>query len=258
MPNLLKDVELEKDLQLKLKRKITDALRNATPGHLVMRRKYYYWRKKEDGVMVEKYIGPEETTIVRHLKRKKLFQKMLKIIDKNLKAIDLFLKTYGNYDPAAVAKDMAKAYRIPDDEVYEIIGLIDPKIWERNYHKKTKYPEHLTKTTDRGENVRSKSEVMIANALFANGIKYRYEPVKIIGGIEFQPDFEILSYSKEKIWEHFGKMNDPVYRDQAFFKIRHYMENGYRLWDNLIVTFDDENGNLDSRIVSRLIELYLL
>lgn len=33
------------------------------------------------------------------------------------------------------------------------------------------------------------------------------------------------------------------------------MENGYRLWDNLIITFDDENGNLDSRIVSRLIEL---
>lgn len=46
MPNLLKDVEFEKDLQLKLKRKITDALRNATSGHLVMRRKYYYWRKK--------------------------------------------------------------------------------------------------------------------------------------------------------------------------------------------------------------------
>ena len=48
MPSLLKDVELEKNLQLKLKRRITDALRNATPGHLVMRRKYYYWRKEED------------------------------------------------------------------------------------------------------------------------------------------------------------------------------------------------------------------
>ena len=70
--HLIQAMENELDFSLNLRTKLKDALRNMTPGYLVKKRDYYYWRKKVNGVMVEKYLGPDEDnpTVVR-LKRKK-------------------------------------------------------------------------------------------------------------------------------------------------------------------------------------------
>ncbi len=59
----------------------------------------------------------------------------------------------------------------------------------------------------KGERVRSKSEVIIADILGGEGIPYRYEyPIYIKGIGRFYPDFTVLNVRKRKeiYWEHMG------------------------------------------------------
>ena len=75
--------------------------------------------------------------------------------------------------------------------------------------------------TDKGERVRSKSEVIIANALHRNKIPYRYEyPLQLSNGKIVYPDFTVLNLKtrKEYIWEHFGMLDDPHYRETMLNK----------------------------------------
>ena len=260
MKDLLRNIDEERTIQVDLRRKMIDVLRNATPGYLVKKRDYYYWRKKQDDEYVEEYLGTDDHEKVNLLKRKRYLQKMLKIIDKNIMAIDKFMKSYKRYDPESVAASMAKAYEIPPDSIYAFMELKNPKLWVKNYTKSDRYPEHLTQITNKGELVRSKSEVIIANALYANNIPYRYENVTPVGPTWYSPDFKILLTKDDRVivWEHFGYSKDPDYLDKAMHKIKAYIDNGYVLWDNFIITFEDKDGNLDSRIVYRIIETCLL
>ncbi len=71
---------------------------------------------------------------------------------------------------------------------------------------RTDVPEFYTA---KGERVRSKSEVIIADALYRKGIPYRYEyPLHLSGVGEIYPDFMVLNVRlrKEMYWEHFGRM----------------------------------------------------
>lgn len=71
-------------------------------------------------------------------------------------------------------------------------------------------PEHYS---NKGERVRSKSEVMIADALAQAGLPYRYECPLMLGTAVVHPDFTILRREdrKELFWEHLGRMDDVGY-----------------------------------------------
>ena len=74
--------------------------------------------------------------------------------------------------------------------------------------------EGLIHRTARGELVRSKSEVIIANLLYANRIDYRYEEPLVIDGLTKLPDFTIEddNTGEKYYWEHLGMLSDGVYR----------------------------------------------
>ena len=117
------------------------------------------------------------------------------------------------------------------------------------------YEERLIHKTARGELVRSKSEVIIANALYHHGIEYEYEAELVVGGRTKYPDFTIMDYDTGDTWdwEHCGMMSDPLYKARWEEKKRFYSENGIIENVNLIVTYDDENGGLDSSRIENLI-----
>lgn len=77
--------------------------------------------------------------------------------------------------------------------------------------------------SDKGERVRSKSKVIIADLLNREGIPYRYEcPIYLKGlGLRY-PDFTTLNIRKRKeiYWEHFGRMDDPLYAENAKLQMR--------------------------------------
>lgn len=114
--------------------------------------------------------------------------------------------------------------------------------------------------TDKGETVRSKTEVILSNQFERYGIPYRYEYPIRLEGITFHPDFFILNVRlrKEYIWEHFGMMDDPDYLKNALKKIEIYERNGFYPGDKLIVTFETSDKPLDTRIVDLLIRKHLL
>lgn len=117
-------------------------------------------------------------------------------------------------------------------------------------------PEFFTST---GVRVRSKSEIIIADALDRAGIPYRYEfPASIKGWGTLYPDFTGLDVRtrKEIIWEHFGLMGDTDYSENTLQKIAHYAASGYILGKNLIATFESGTTPLSAKQVQGYIKAH--
>lgn len=127
--------------------------------------------------------------------------------------------------------------------------------------------------TARGERVRSKSELIIAETLARYGVPYRYEyPYEFTDRssakklkkrnrkILVYPDFTCVNVRtrQEFIWEHFGLMDNPDYARSAVFKRELYEENGFFAGQNIIFTEETSECVLDSSRVNRLVERFLL
>ena len=132
------------------------------------------------------------------------------------------LRDYASSKYSEIAKRFTRLFQIPS------IAKVDDVF----------YSDYLVYRTLKGELVRSKSEVIIANLLYENGIKYRYEEPLIVGGYRKRPDFTIKDEESGKIWywEHCGMMSDNKYRRKWENKKRLYNANGFVEGENLIVT----------------------
>jgi len=122
--------------------------------------------------------------------------------------------------------------------------------------------EHLVHRTERGEAVRSKSEVIIADKLFRHGLDYSYErPLQGSDGKTRYPDFTIVDDAgKRYYWEHLGMLGDPDYRRRWEAKLAWYAlqgivpaEQGGGPHGTLIVTADDANGGIDSGAIGDVV-----
>lgn len=146
--------------------------------------------------------------------------------------------------------------------------FIEPKIIKINDKF---YDENLIHKTARGEIVRSKSEVIIADKLFAKNIDYFYEQ-KLIGDDQVikYPDFTIESSETgiTYIWEHCGMLKNPDYKRKWENKLEWYKsqqiipfedlekyidDSGSHPEKVLIITQDDENGGIDSYEIEQLV-----
>ena len=58
-------------------------------------------------------------------------------------------------------------------------------------------------------------------------------------------------------WEHFGKVNDMDYVIKNIGKVQDYIEYGISPWDNLIITFNNEKGGYDGKMIDAIIECRL-
>lgn len=128
------------------------------------------------------------------------------------------------------------------------------------YKQNTLHPESLIHKTVSGNIVRSKSEMLIDMALYKNKIPFRYECPVELSGTTYHPDFTILSPQTNKLiyWEHFGRMDDPVYAQKAYQKLQIYTANGIIPMHNLITTFETKEYSLSSETIEKIIEQYFL
>jgi len=117
----------------------------------------------------------------------------------------------------------------------------------------------LVSKTRRGEPVRSKSEVIIADNLYSANIDYVYEQ-KLIGkeGTERYPDFTIEDSESgfTYYWEHLGMLANRDYRERWNTKLVWYreqeilpLEEGEGAKDILITSSDSEQGGIKSNEV---------
>lgn len=115
--------------------------------------------------------------------------------------------------------------------------------------------------TEKGERVRSKSEKIISDYLDQHKIPYKYEcPLYLKGMGTVYPDFTYLSEKKrcEVYHEHFGKMDDPSYCNQAIRKIHAYEANGIFIGERLIATFETSQSILNTRELERILKKQFL
>jgi hypothetical protein len=126
----------------------------------------------------------------------------------------------------------------------------------------------LIHRTERGDLVRSKSELVIADKLHARGIDYAYEqPLVLADGRVRYPDFTIADHTSgvTYYWEHLGLLDDPSYRARWERKRAEYLAAGIGPHEDrggpegtLIETRDDPGGGLDAAAIAALIATVLL
>lgn len=132
--------------------------------------------------------------------------------------------------------------------------------WEGFKPEQNKYMLEERRHLYKGVYYRSKSEAVIAMLLESYGLEFKYETAIEVNGRVFYPDFAIRRKRDGKIilWEHFGIIHDEEYREKMFRKLVTYHDAGYNIWDNLIVSFDSEEGNINIDSIEKMIKLYLL
>lgn len=118
------------------------------------------------------------------------------------------------------------------------------------------FSDNLRHTTENGEKVRSKSEVIIANALREKGVPYSYEKtLTFSNGETLLPDFTITAKDgTELYWEHLGMLSDTGYARHWADKKRLYAQNGVVEGERLFTT-TEEDGFDSARIVAVVDEI---
>ena len=91
----------------------------------------------------------------------------------------------------------------------------------------------LIHRTSSGQMVRSKSELLIAEALLDEGVEFEYEKPLTLGGVTRYPDFTVEDdISGRRIyWEHLGMLDEESYRIGWERKLAWYRKNGIGLHD---------------------------
>ena len=217
------------------------------------------------------------TELVKGLMRRRYLETEIVILDGNEKVFRDMLKCYNKGYVADTFENVIERMRAKGknqdytDYFSAAFFQLDPPIDKRRYsreivewaqapYKKSDYlPENLRHRTSHGLLLRSKSEVTIAEKLYEYGIPFRYEEVIERNGIVIIPDFTIKTPDgRTIIWEHAGRMNNPEYANRHKKKMKIYEELGFYPWKNMIITYDDEFGSIDMRIIKSEIENKLL
>ena len=209
---------------------------------------------------VRHYIPQSNLELIGDLQQKKLRSKQLTEARKKLKAIQQCRKVYEEDYGQGYTKALCDKY---GKTVTYRCSAWDSEIkdWmDRREQYNAINPDNKIFMTRNGISVRSKSELLIADALESYSIPYKYDVVLNLSGQNVSPDFMILRpYDKKLfIWEHYGLIIRTDYEAKADRKRLLYKAHGYYPWDNLIETYDNERGGIDIRMIDTLIKGFFL
>ena len=227
-----------------------------TGNHAVQ---YYHCKGTADRNGI--YLAQSELATAYDLAKKSYLLKLRSGIDKQLMFLrkgfpDLSDKPLQQIftDLSAERKQLVSPL-IPDDDTFI-------REWQAiKYDPLPFEPGTLIHMTERGDRVRSKSEVILANKFYHMDIPYHYEmPLHIPRQGDYYPDFTLLNKRTREIvyLEHFGRMDDEKYVNRNLKKINTYIKSGIIPGRNLIMTFESSQQALDIKVIDRLIKEYLL
>ena len=254
-------ITIEKIIRIKEKN-----LENAPNGRLrisIEENNTRYYFRHEGGNTNGKYLRTPNNVLVKQLAQKTYDEKILK----NLKTESFYLNKlcqfYKKNDVNRIFQKLTEERK----KLVEPITLENDKYAQKWLQEKEKFLENSSLPpsdkdffTDKGEHVRSKSEVIIANILDRMGVPYCYEfPLKLKNNVTVHPDFCCLNLRtrKEIFWEHFGMMDENNYSENAVKKIRDYTENGYFAGDSFIYTMETSEQSLNTKEIEKIVKNYL-
>ena len=208
-----------------------------------------------------RYLKKSEEDIARRIAQRDYDIKTIRRAEERAKAIEKFLEVYQR-------TCLKKLYQ--ETNLHRRTLIIAEEITDEEYVTQWLSVEYEGKSfvnvnneifTERGERVRSKSEKIIADKLYALGIPYRYEcPLVLSKNNKFHPDFTILKMPerKEVYMEHLGMMDDADYVEHAMYKLNTYEKNGIYLGEKLFITQETSKNPLNTRVLEdKLRRLFL-
>lgn len=211
------------------------------------------------------YIPSENTALVRKLAQKDYDQRLLQELKREQTILDKAVAGLAELEAKKIWADLPDFRR----NLVRPVFLPDVQFVAQwlsvEYLRKPFDEDAPVLMTSRGERVRSKSEVIIADTLARLHIPYRYEfPLKLQSEkskkIFFHPDFTCLNVRSrcEFIWEHFGMMDKSDYACKAVHKLKMYRQNSFFPGKNLILSEETTEEPLSSKTVESLARRYLM
>lgn len=244
---------------------IQSILPNLPPGKFFCHRNqnHYKWFVKIDSQ--RRLLSKKELELAQKLAYRQYLEHQLTVLSRKKHLIDTFLKEYLQ-TPDTAAELIKKSP--------ELQRLVAPFFLPQSpiltnwmttsYDKNPSYPEHLRHKTLSGIYVRSKSEMMISDALYRHKIPFRYENALYLNQTKIYPDFTIPRTNPNTnpdavpdsflYWEHFGLMDDPSYRKKTSFKLDTYLSNGIIPGIQLITTYETKDNPLTSETIEAVID----
>jgi hypothetical protein len=203
------------------------------------RRAEYYIYTEADGVKRQQYIPvAERADILNLLSRRNLLKTEINGAVADLQPILNRCKPF-------IEKTVSMMKQLPVTNSFPV-----------SVSEKQGYTQYLRYHTEHGEQVRSKSEVIIANLLQERGICYFYEKALLLDRLPVYPDFTVVHPYTGRlwIWEHLGMMDDAKYRAAWEQKRERYRQAGITEETNLILTEEGYHGALDVKKIIDIIE----
>ena len=231
--------------------KCVRALSKAPEGTLravTVRGKPRYYHCTEKGDHTGKYINSGNLQLARRLAQRDYYKAALKAAARELEAIRYLIDVRAS----GLAEDCFEKLKDARKVLVRPVTLSDEeyaKKWQETPYEGKKFkpgdPEHFSL---KGERMRSKSEVIIANLLYSLGIPYKYEcPLKLDNGVIIHPDFTILNKRTREVFilEHLGMMGDEQYAADNTRKFNELVLSGYIPGVNLIISFETDTTPLN-------------
>ena len=184
------------------------SLKETPPGSLWISKcrnkpQYYQYYVEKTEIVSRAYIPQEKKDLIHRLAQKSYDEKVLREAEKESRVLQHALVYYGGKTIDGIFEKLPKVRQ-------EIVDPIEKsreefvREWNAFTYIGKGFAEDAAELfTYRGERVRSKSELIIANILFRNSIPYRYEcPIELDGSGTVYPDFTVLNTDrrKEYLW----------------------------------------------------------
>jgi len=247
----LKDLETREEARIKALESIVKQ-RSKEPGAIIYHggNKQFY-RYKITPSSKPKYLKKSETQQIVNLVEKKYSAVLLKAHQRNLSIISKAIQEIT--DDNLIKEELIKRYSVPVNPLLMTADEIKRRWQLEPYETNTiELPKDAPKTM-RGECVRSKSELTIANWLYMHKVPYRYECNVYLKNARryYSPDFVIMHPKTLRLYylEYFGMMSVPEYAKNTFIKIANYGKEGYYVGDKLIVFFESEDVPINSNLI---------
>ena len=213
------------------------------------RASYYYLSND-----TEKYLARSDSELIEQMVQKAYISKVIKMSEREMIMLKDILESHKGIAPEDVFDnliDARKKYATPI-----CFGNRFAENWANEPYDKPIVLNGFDSM--KGDKVRSKSELIIADRLLIKGVPYRYECPVMINGKIIHPDFTVLRRSDNKLvyHEHCGMVDKPEYAENMVARINDYNKEGIYLGDRLFLTFETSNTPLDVTAIDNLIDTH--
>lgn len=230
--------------------------------HIVRKKnKVQYYLRTSSQDKSGEYISKKQMDMIKVYLQKRYEEDVLRLLNIEMTSLEKFLKKSNE-----INLKIQSLYSENPLEIQKCINPIDMKDedyaieWQNKpYQKKNILDNIPVFVTNRGEKVRSKSELMIANRLHQLKIPYKYEcALTLSGGRVIYPDFTIwdVKNRREVYWEHRGMMDNQDYANHSVQRMKEYNRQNIFPGKNLIITEETSTMPLETREIDNIIVHY--